>query len=285
MPSQKLENLKKEIAEVRLLLDGLTAYQEIPGPIIELAISKTDQLKRLLEELKTEGLAPPLVQTEPAPERGLPAEPGVEPLVEVDVPVEEVVPVFEETTQEETSETLINDAIPEVQKEEMPEEEQADEQPLPVNSTVIQDAPEPVNERETNAAVKNAETPTTEKEEVNPKPVEAAPAKSVLADTLASHKKVMNDVIGNSGSPTLGKRIESSAINDLKRAIPINDRFRFQRELFNNNVSLFNETLARLNSMPDFEEARAFLLREFEWDDEQDSTRDFLVLLGRRFVK
>lgn len=274
MPSRKIEKLKKEIGEVRLLLDGLLAYEEIPGPIIELAISKADQLKSLLQELNDESLADkpfPIVKKEPVDTIAIKSEnsPQLNPK-----------PIKEKVVEKELLETDIPNTTILEEKKELEEPKN-----LEVSIPEIEEEQEiviPVNEFQ----------PSEEGIETNENPVEDSHneqsipnTKSVLGDTLGTHKKVMNDVMADNGNNTLGKRMEASAINDLKRAIPINDRFRFQRDLFGNNVSLFNETLARLNTMPNFDEAREYLLQEFEWDEELNSTRDFFVLLGRRFVK
>lgn len=274
MPSRKIEKLKKEIGEVRLLLDGLLAYEEIPGPIIELAISKADQLKSLLQELNDESLADKpfsIVKKEPVDTIAIKSEnsPQLNPK-----------PIKGKVVEKELLETDIPNTTILEEKKELEEPKN-----LEVSIPEIEEEQEiviPVNEFQ----------PSEEGIETNENPVEDSHneqsipnTKSVLGDTLGTHKKVMNDVMADNGNNTLGKRMEASAINDLKRAIPINDRFRFQRDLFGNNVSLFNETLARLNTMPNFDEAREYLLQEFEWDEELNSTRDFFVLLGRRFVK
>lgn len=276
MPSQNLENLKKEIGEVRLLLDGLSAYQEIPAPIIELAIAKADHLKQLLLELKNEFEDP--------------TEQGIEKVME-EAPMERIItppPIVNEVVELVDNPTFETEELPVQEDETMMEEiapsatfePEKNEIPTLTKEEEKEEAVEPVEEKQV-----EMERTDSIKSETPPAQNNTQTSKTVLGDTIGTHKKVMNDIIGGSQNHTLGKRIEESAINDLKRAIPINDRFRFQRELFENNVSLFNETLTHLNTMPNFDEARSYLVDAFEWDEESDSARDFFVLLGRRFVK
>lgn len=269
MSSKDLKNLKKEIFEVRLLLDGLSAYQEIPAPIIELAISKTDQLKALLIELKETTLD--------VPENSITNSPKLK---------EEL--IKDRSEAEIKAEQVVEDNI---SKPNPPVQKIVIEEPVLIMEDKVEVQVETVTPPKETAEVildKEEEVRVEAKSIVNTAPVstkETRPEKAVLADTISSNKKVVNDLLPDSGNHTLGKRIEKSSIPDLKRAIPINDRFRFQRDLFNNNVSLFNETLTTINAMLTFEDAEEFINQKFNWDKESSSAQDFQVLLTRRFVK
>lgn len=266
MPSRDLKKLKKEIYEVRLLLDGLSSYNEIPTPIVELAISKTDQLKELLLALKNETSVEAL-NSDDEPNVEVPEIVQKTVIPEEDVIPDKIIPPQKATVQEVAVEKV----------EVAPEEEK--ETRLP--DAIIEEpkAEEPIEIEVEKEDIKPTETQIPESKN------NAAPVKAVLADTIVSNKKVMNDVMFEGNSNTVSKQIEKAAIPDLKRAIPINDRFRFQRDLFGNNVALFNETLERLNTLPTIDEAETFINQTFNWDKDSTSVQDFLVLLNRRFVK
>lgn len=63
----------------------------------------------------------------------------------------------------------------------------------------------------------------------------------------------------------------------------INDRYRFKRELFNNSDVDFNNTLAIVASMENYDEAEDYFLGELQWDSKQGDVADFLGVIKRYF--
>lgn len=63
----------------------------------------------------------------------------------------------------------------------------------------------------------------------------------------------------------------------------INDRYRFKRELFGNSDARFNNTLALVASMDDYEEAEDYFLGELQWDAANPEVVDFLEILKKYF--
>ena len=72
------------------------------------------------------------------------------------------------------------------------------------------------------------------------------------------------------------------AVDDIRQAISLGDRFLFQRELFGQNAELMQRTLTELNALSSFDEAAAYISR-FGWDQESPTYQQFLVTLHRRF--
>lgn len=68
-----------------------------------------------------------------------------------------------------------------------------------------------------------------------------------------------------------------------KLVFSINDRYRFKRELFNNSDADFNNTLALVASMEDYDEAEDYFLGELQWDQKRGEVVDFLEILKRYF--
>ena len=68
-----------------------------------------------------------------------------------------------------------------------------------------------------------------------------------------------------------------------KLVFSINDRYRFKRELFNNSDADFNNTLALVASMEDYDEAEDYFLGELQWDPKRVEVVDFLEVLKRYF--
>ena len=76
--------------------------------------------------------------------------------------------------------------------------------------------------------------------------------------------------------------IYGKAVNDIRLAISLGDRFLYQRELFGQNAELMQRTLTELNELGSFDEALAYISR-FNWDTESNSYQQFIVTLHRRF--
>ncbi len=72
------------------------------------------------------------------------------------------------------------------------------------------------------------------------------------------------------------------AVDDIRLAISLGDRFLYQRELFGQNAELMQKTLTELNALNSFDEAMNYISR-FGWDTESNSYQQFLVTLHRRF--
>lgn len=77
--------------------------------------------------------------------------------------------------------------------------------------------------------------------------------------------------------------LEKKLITDLRKAISLNDRFRFQRELFAGNVENLNRTLDELNKLSGYEEAISYIENNFQWDIKSDAAKEFIILIKRRF--
>ena len=74
-----------------------------------------------------------------------------------------------------------------------------------------------------------------------------------------------------------------SAVEDIRQAISLGDRFLFQRELFAGNGELMQKTLDELNVLGSLEEAMDYVSDNFEWDKESTAVQLFENVLKRRF--
>ena len=78
--------------------------------------------------------------------------------------------------------------------------------------------------------------------------------------------------------------VYGKAVDDIRLAISLGDRFLYQRELFGQNAELMQRTLNELNELNSFDEAIRYISR-FNWDTESSTYKQFLVTLHRRFGK
>ena len=81
--------------------------------------------------------------------------------------------------------------------------------------------------------------------------------------------------------------LESAPVQDLRKAIGINDRFVFISELFEGNESLYEQSVKTLNQISNLQEAENWIEKELKlrlhWNDEVESSQQFYKLVRRRY--
>ena len=85
------------------------------------------------------------------------------------------------------------------------------------------------------------------------------------------------------GAQPLQTSLFGTAVEDIRQAISLGDRFLFQRELFAGNGELMQKTLDELNALGSLSEAMDYVLDNFEWDKESTAVQLFENVLKRRF--
>ena len=99
----------------------------------------------------------------------------------------------------------------------------------------------------------------------------------------------LNDRIGrNKLHASLSSKLQKNPINDLPKAIGINERFLFIKELFNNDSTAFTEAIKKLNNLQNFAEADHILHEElavkYNWKSDSIAVQSFLELVQRRYI-
>lgn len=77
---------------------------------------------------------------------------------------------------------------------------------------------------------------------------------------------------------------DARIITDLKKAIGLNDRFRFRNDLFNKDEKLMLETIEALNGLASMNEAKTYLSSRFTWKEDDATVVYFYEILERKFV-
>jgi hypothetical protein len=75
---------------------------------------------------------------------------------------------------------------------------------------------------------------------------------------------------------------KAAPLKSLKEGLILNDRYLFQRELFNNDKARLDETVAALDRLADIHEAVEYLKANFRWTKSEASEK-FVQLVKRRF--
>lgn len=173
-------------------------------------------------------------------------------------------------------------------KDEAPVETKSDEPEIEVElilpdeeeETELEEAPAP---EPAPAPQEEAKVETEPEPEVVPAPA-PAPAKEEKVETepepevVPAPKPVPQEP---ETKPT--RSLDLPAVDDIRKAISLGDRFLFQRELFHSDGEKMNKTLDLLNGMASLEEAEAFLDKKFDWDKQSTAYELFHNILKRRF--
>ena len=84
-------------------------------------------------------------------------------------------------------------------------------------------------------------------------------------------------------------KLKLTPIADLAKAIGINEKFLFIRELFNNNSDAYHQSILEINSCPDLTLATVHaeneIVRKYAVDAQSETYLQFVELLQRRFIK
>ena len=83
--------------------------------------------------------------------------------------------------------------------------------------------------------------------------------------------------------------LQEMPIVDLKKAIGVNDRFRYISELFRDDEVMFDRSIKTINGFNVLQEAELWIQRELKlklsWNDENPLVKQFEQLVRRRFMK
>ena len=236
------------------LIQAITTYTNTLEQKLSALEARVAQLEEANEAMKREGdEAKALVATLQAEvaalvAAGVVAAPSEEPEVEIELIVEEDI----ETANVEVK--TENELVEELQEQETIEE------PVEESTEIPQEVPAE------EMPLEILEEPKVE--EYMAKPV----AEPVTSEPAPAPRP----------TPTQTS-LFGSAVEDIRQAISLGDRFLFQRELFAGNGELMQKTLDELNVLGSLEEAMDYVSDNFEWDKESTAVQLFENVLKRRF--
>lgn len=92
------------------------------------------------------------------------------------------------------------------------------------------------------------------------------------ASTVSSDAAVFNDLLAK------------QSLSDFRKALNLNDRFRFRRELFAGDEQKMNQVLSDLNDLHSYEDSIKYLNERLKWNVDDPSVADFLKLLEKRYL-
>ncbi|MEO8148872.1 MAG: hypothetical protein ABI723_14600 [Bacteroidia bacterium] len=113
---------------------------------------------------------------------------------------------------------------------------------------------------------------------------DAAPS---LGEQFDDAKTLQQKFTNTKGEKSVADKIHHQKIDDLKKAIGINEKFLFINELFEGSLASYNEHIEKINSSSEVNHARSIidsLITKYNWDADQEIVKKFIDLVERRFL-
>jgi hypothetical protein len=97
-------------------------------------------------------------------------------------------------------------------------------------------------------------------------------------------KETLHESLHHSVAKDENTLAQARPVSNLASAIGINDRFTFIRELFNNDVKLYENTVTLLNDAANFNDAYNYMIQHFDWDMDSESVQLLLEIIRRKYI-
>jgi hypothetical protein len=156
------------------------------------------------------------------------------------------------------------------------------EEPKPVEPSKVE---EPKLEPAPEVASEPAKVAEPEKKVVDSVP--DVNVGTVIAEDKLEVQKCVSEVSKVKSKPqvrtTGSRKAEGRFVNSLKKAITINDRIRYTRELFGGDMELMNKVIVHLDGLSSLKEATDYIESIFDWDELDEAVIEFYDLLEMRF--
>ena len=79
------------------------------------------------------------------------------------------------------------------------------------------------------------------------------------------------------------EKLQRHLSKDIRKALSINDRFRFQRELFAGSADALNTAIEHIEAMRSYGNAELYFYSQLHWDRENEVVKDFMALVRNHF--
>jgi len=268
---EKLEVIQEQFSIIR------DYDSKIPMIEVDLLMTSIRDLYELVINLQQEnmgGVQPQAVSKKEA------KEPKQEPEVQIDD-----APLKEETQVSETDapatfssgilsmERVIDEEPLKVETPESPEPVTPDPEPIIPESSPDEPVP-PVAESQDSDQEADHD-PAHEEHQRLTADLFSEGASSMLADRLKEGQE-----------KRVADKLQENIIVDLRTTIGINDKFLFINELFEGNMSVYDEVIQKLNSSTTMAQTDLLLLDlkiDHNWDSESSTVKKFVELVRRKF--
>ena len=81
------------------------------------------------------------------------------------------------------------------------------------------------------------------------------------------------------------EKLQRTMSKEIRKAFSLNDRFRFQRELFAGSADALNTALEHIEAMRTYGNAELYFYSQLHWDRENEVVQDFMNIVRNHFQK
>ena len=79
------------------------------------------------------------------------------------------------------------------------------------------------------------------------------------------------------------QKLQRHLSKDIRKAFSVNDRFRFQRELFAGSASAMNTAIEHIEMMTSYGNAELYFFSQLHWDRDNQDVQDFMEIVRNHF--
>ena len=153
---------------------------------------------------------------------------------------------------------------------------------IPPKSTPIPETP-----KQEEKPIEKSQKPVGEKEKAQPQQHVAKSEPSKESSLQKPQQRSLNDLFNEQREDhSISSQYQRAKVGDLTKAISINDKFIYIKELFHNRGEDFSASIKQLNDCNTLEEAfdcLEKLKQKFFWDSKSDAYLSFCDLLRRKY--
>ena len=109
---------------------------------------------------------------------------------------------------------------------------------------------------------------------------------NTVSDIYKKEATEINDQFSGKQESNVADKLQKTQTNDLMKAIDVNDKFLFIRELFNGNGSLFTEVVNTINEFPKITEAIEYfeeMKTKYRWKEESEAYKRMYALILKKY--
>lgn len=130
---------------------------------------------------------------------------------------------------------------------------------------------------------KPEELPEMPEGDAEPADSDPLPETAAIDNNPVPHKET--DIVAEKKNTIfLSEILEKKQLSDFRKAISLNDHFRFRRELFGGDEKEMSKAIADLNELNTLEDSMSYLNGVLKWNMEDEAVAGFIQLLEKRFL-
>lgn len=290
MKNRYIDELLSEIQQLESKVANLKKSQHVSFSFFKDSFKRTQEISRLLHELEFVQIEDMKGQMERLVQFLSEAQEAKEEAVEVIEPM--TAPGVKEST-EVTRESISDDVETENTAEENIEEtvDVVSTKEAEITTPEAESKADIVEEIEVETVLAQNETvgkraPATDQASLHNNPVTSPSHQSTppsVRSIINQHKETIVENLGVKNKSLNDVLPVNPTIQDAKRSISLNDRFLFQRELFDNNREAMNTMMTNLQPFTSFDAIENYLKENTNWNFKDETVDKFMQMLKDSF--